>query len=180
MHLPEAWRLRVPSHPSAFGDGVEPLLSLLCLSREEAKEMWKKREAEWAREQSARDKLMSEVLTGRQQQIQEKIEQNRRAQEETLKYREELIKSLEEGKQLALRAKEESEELKSARKQELEAQVAERQFQEWEAARQEEEEEREAKKAEQLSNARLQQEARTMVKRGYRPKIHGHLRIAWD
>lgn len=150
------------------------------LLREEAKEMWEKREAEWAREQSARDKLMSEVLTGRQQQIQEKIEQNRRAQEETLKYREELIKSLEEGKQLALRAKEESEELKSARKQELEAQVAERQFQEWEAARQEEEEEKEAKKAEQLSNARLQQEARTMVKRGYRPKIHGHLRIAWD
>lgn len=66
---------------------------------------------------------LGQVLTGRQQQIQEKIEQNRRAQEETLKYREELIKSLEEGKQLALRAKEESEELKSARKQELEAQV---------------------------------------------------------
>lgn len=45
----------------AFG-GLEPLLSLLCLSREEAKEMWEKREAEWAREQSARDRLMSEVI----------------------------------------------------------------------------------------------------------------------
>lgn len=53
----------------------------------------------------------------------EKIEQNRRAQEETLKHREKLIRSLEEGKQLAQRAKEESEELKLARKQELEAQV---------------------------------------------------------
>ncbi|GAB1290039.1 Trichoplein keratin filament-binding protein [Apodemus speciosus] len=123
-----------------------------------------------AREQIARDRLMSEVLTGRQQQIQEKIEQNRRAQEETLKHRENLLKSLEEGKQLAQRAKEESEELKSARKQELEAQVAERQVQEWEAARQEEEEEEEAKQAEELCNALLQQEARTMAEEGYQPK----------
>lgn len=60
---------------------------------------------------------------GRQQQIQEKIEQNRRAQEETLKHREKLIQSLEEARQSAQRAKEEREELKSARKQELEAQV---------------------------------------------------------
>lgn len=150
------------------------------LLREEAKEMWEKREAEWAREQVARDRLMSEVLTGRQQQILEKIEQNRRAQEETLKHREKLIRSLEEGKQLAQRAKEESEELKLARKQELEAQVAERQGQEWEAARQEEEEEEEARQAEEHSNALLQQEAKTMAEKGYQPKLHGHLRIAWD
>lgn len=52
----------MPSRPSAFGDGVEPLLFLSCLSREEAKEMWEKREAEWAREQIARDRLMSEVI----------------------------------------------------------------------------------------------------------------------
>lgn len=32
------------------------------LLREEAKEMWEKREAEWAREQVARDRLMSEVI----------------------------------------------------------------------------------------------------------------------
>lgn len=62
MLLPEVGWLHVLSHPSAFGDGVEPLLYLLCLSREEAKEMWEKREAEWAREQIARDKLMSEVI----------------------------------------------------------------------------------------------------------------------
>ncbi|XP_023576771.1 trichoplein keratin filament-binding protein isoform X2 [Octodon degus] len=34
---------------------------LQVLLREEAKEMWEKREAEWAREQSARDRLMFEV-----------------------------------------------------------------------------------------------------------------------
>lgn len=64
-----------------------------------------------------------QVLTGRQQQIQEKIEQNRRAQEESLRHREQLIQNLEEARESARREKEESEELKSARKQELEAQV---------------------------------------------------------
>lgn len=64
-----------------------------------------------------------QVLAGRQQQIQEKIEQNRRAQEESLRHREQLIQNLEEARESARREKEESEELKSARKQELEAQV---------------------------------------------------------
>lgn len=41
-----------------------PLSSALCLPREEAKEVWEKREAEWARERSARDRLMSEVIPG--------------------------------------------------------------------------------------------------------------------
>ncbi|XP_008056072.1 trichoplein keratin filament-binding protein isoform X2 [Carlito syrichta] len=153
---------------------------LQMLLREEAKEMWEKREAEWAREQSARDRLMSEVLTGRQQQIQEKIEQNRRAQEESLKHREQLIRSLEEARESARREKEESEELKSARKQELEAQVAERQLQAWEEDQQEEEEEEEVRQAEQLTDALLQQEVTTMAEQGYRPKPYGHPRIAWN
>lgn len=54
------------------------------------------------------------------------MEQNWRAQEETLKHREKLLQSLEEARQSAQRAKEEREELKSARKQELEAQVGTR------------------------------------------------------
>uniref|UniRef100_G1Q8S9 Trichoplein keratin filament-binding protein n=1 Tax=Myotis lucifugus TaxID=59463 RepID=G1Q8S9_MYOLU len=153
---------------------------LQMLLREEAKEMWEKREAEWARERSARDRLMAEVLTGRQQQIQEKIEQNRRAQEESLRHREQLIQNLEEARESARREKEESEELKSARKQELEAQVAERQLQAWEADQQEAEEEEEARQAEQLTNALLQQEAKMMAKQGYRPKPYGHPRIAWN
>ncbi|XP_045881716.1 trichoplein keratin filament-binding protein isoform X2 [Meles meles] len=153
---------------------------LQWLWREEAKEMWEKREAEWARERSARDRLMSEVLTGRQQQIQEKLEQNRRAQEESLRHREQLIQNLEEARESARREKEESEELKSARKQELEAQVAERQLQAWEEDQQQEEEEEEARRAERLSDTLLQQEAKTMAERGYRPKPCGHPRIAWN
>ncbi|XP_008847207.1 trichoplein keratin filament-binding protein [Nannospalax galili] len=153
---------------------------LQVLLREEAKEMWEKREAEWAREQSARDRLMNEVLTGRQQQIQEKIEQNRRAQEQSLKHREKLIQSLEEARQSARLAKAESEELKSARKQDLEAQVAERRLQALEVEQQAEEAEEEAKQAEELSDALLRQEVKTMAEQGYRPKLHGHPKIAWD
>ncbi|NWR60302.1 TCHP protein, partial [Bucorvus abyssinicus] len=91
--------------------------------REEAKKVWEKREEEWEREKAARDRLMNEVLTGRQRQIQEKMELNRRAQEESIKYREQLIKELEEAKELSRRAKEQEEELKAEHRQELEAQV---------------------------------------------------------
>ncbi|XP_058137521.1 trichoplein keratin filament-binding protein [Dasypus novemcinctus] len=153
---------------------------LQMLLREEAKEMWEKREAEWARERSARDRLMNEVLTGRQEQIREKIEQNRRAQEESLKHREQLIQNLEDARESARREKEESEELKSARKQELEAQVAERQLQAREEDQQREEEDEEARQAEQLSDALLQQEAKMMATQGYRPKLYGHPRVAWN
>lgn len=173
-----AWMKQVIEEQLQLEKAREAELQLLL--REEAKEMWERREAEWAREQSARDRLMSEVLMGRQQQIQEKIEQNRRAQEETLKHREKLIQSLEEAKQSAQRAKEEKEELKSARKQELEAQVAERQLQAWEAAQQAEAEEEEVQRAERLSDALLQQEAKAMAEEGYRPKPYGHPKIAWD
>ncbi|XP_027972520.1 trichoplein keratin filament-binding protein [Eumetopias jubatus] len=153
---------------------------LQLLLREEAKEMWEKREAEWARERSARDRLMSEVLAGRQQQIQEKLEQNRRAQEESLRHREQLIQNLEEARESARHEKEESEELKSARKQELEAQVAEHQLQAWEEDQQQEEEEEAARQAERLTDTLLRQEAKTMAERGYRPKPYGHPRIAWN
>lgn len=96
------------------------------------------------------------------------------------KHREQLIQNLEEARKSARREKEESEELKSARKQELEAQVAERRLQAWEADQQEEEEEEEARRVEQLSDTLLQQEAKTMAKQGYRPKPYGHPKIAWN
>uniref|UniRef100_A0A8B9FSA8 Trichoplein keratin filament-binding protein n=1 Tax=Amazona collaria TaxID=241587 RepID=A0A8B9FSA8_9PSIT len=85
--------------------------------------MWEKREEEWQREKAARDHLMNEVLAVRQRQIQEKMELNRRAQEESIRYREQLIKELEEAKELTRREKEQEKELKTAWRQELEAQV---------------------------------------------------------
>lgn len=51
------------------------------------------------------------------------MELNRQAQEESIKHREQLIKELEEAKELTRREKEQEKELKTARRQELEAQV---------------------------------------------------------
>ncbi|NXR79004.1 TCHP protein, partial [Pycnonotus jocosus] len=96
---------------------------LETIFREEAKKMWEKREEEWEREKVARDHLMSEVLAGRQRQIQEKMELNRRAQEESIKYREQLIKELEEAKEGTRREKEQEEEQQRAQRRELQAQV---------------------------------------------------------
>lgn len=56
----------------------------------------------------------------------------------------------------------------------LGVQVAEHQLQAWEAAQQAEEEEEEVRRAEQLSDALLQQEAKTMAEEGYRPKVGAH------
>ncbi|TRZ23150.1 hypothetical protein HGM15179_004004 [Zosterops borbonicus] len=98
---------------------------LETIFREEAKKIWEKREEEWQREKVARDRLMSEVLAGRQRQIQEKMELNRRAQEESIKYREQLIKELEEAKEATPREKEQEEEQQRARRSELQAQGTE-------------------------------------------------------
>ncbi|XP_062310051.1 trichoplein keratin filament-binding protein [Osmerus eperlanus] len=65
------------------------------LYREEAQRVWEKREAEWEKESRARERLMQEVLAGRQQQLEQKVQQNREDQEETLRRREELIQELE-------------------------------------------------------------------------------------
>ncbi|KAM7004370.1 trichoplein keratin filament-binding protein [Passerculus sandwichensis] len=98
---------------------------LETIFREEAKKIWEKREEEWEREKVARDRLMSEVLAGRQRQIQEKMELNRRAQEESIKYREQLIKELEEAKEGTGRDKEQEEEQQRGHRRELQAQGTE-------------------------------------------------------
>ncbi|XP_023793183.1 trichoplein keratin filament-binding protein [Cyanistes caeruleus] len=98
---------------------------LETIFREEAKKIWEKREEEWEREKVARDRLMSEVLAGRQRQIQEKMKLNRRAQEESIKYREQLIRELEEAKEGTRQEKEQEEEQQRARRRELQAQGTE-------------------------------------------------------
>ncbi|XP_068937865.1 trichoplein keratin filament-binding protein isoform X1 [Petaurus breviceps papuanus] len=153
---------------------------LQLLYREEAKQMWEKREAEWERERQARDRLMKEVLAERQHQLQEKIELNRRAQEEALKYREQLIRVLEEAREETRRGRAEEAELKTARKQELEAQVAERHLQEQEELEQQRKEEEEAQLADQLSEELVEQEARLMSQRGFQSKPYGRPKIAWN
>ncbi|XP_053325190.1 trichoplein keratin filament-binding protein [Spea bombifrons] len=149
------------------------------LFREEAKQVWAKREAEWERERNARNRLMKEVLSGRQLQIQERIEQNKLAQKESLKARQELINELELVKQLTSREKEAEEAQKTARRLELEAQISERRLEETKARLQLEEEEIETKLAEDEENDLLQQEAGIMTQRGYQNKVFSRPRNAW-
>ncbi|MEE6511178.1 hypothetical protein FKM82_017667 [Ascaphus truei] len=176
------------------------------LFREEAKQVWAKREAEWERERNARDRLMkegtkslnsghnvnpgsrgerlpastSEVLTGRQLQIQDRIEQNQRAQKDSLLGREQLIRELEEAKHLTSREKKDEEGQKSARRVELEAQISERRLQEKEAMLRLEVEDREERLAEEQQNDLLQQEAEIMTHRGYQKKLYSRPRTAWS
>ncbi|NXP57919.1 TCHP protein, partial [Chloropsis cyanopogon] len=116
-----AWMKRVIEEQLQLEKEREAELETIL--REEAKKMWEKRQEEWEREKVARDRLMSEVLAGRQRQIQEKMELNRRAQEESIKYREQLIKELEEAKEGTRREKEQEEEQQRAHSRELQAQV---------------------------------------------------------
>uniref|UniRef100_A0A8V5GQ00 Trichoplein keratin filament-binding protein n=2 Tax=Melopsittacus undulatus TaxID=13146 RepID=A0A8V5GQ00_MELUD len=143
---------------------------LQTIFREEARKMWEKREEEWQREKAARDRLMNEVLAGRQRQIQEKMELNRRAQEESIRYREQLIKDLEKAKELTRQEKEQEEELKRARRLELEAQVLCR-LQEQEEQQHQREEEEEERSAQQHCQELVQQEAKGTVEQGYRPRV---------
>ncbi|KAM7034315.1 trichoplein keratin filament-binding protein isoform 2-T2 [Acridotheres tristis] len=103
---------------------------LETIFREEAKKIWEKREEEWEREKVARDRLMSEVLAGKQRQIQEKMELNRRAQEESIKYREQLIRELEKAKERTRLEKEQEEEQQRAHRRELQAQGTEHSWRE--------------------------------------------------
>ncbi|XP_044296380.1 trichoplein keratin filament-binding protein isoform X2 [Varanus komodoensis] len=147
--------------------------------REEAKQVWERREQQWAREQEARDRLMAEVLAERARQIQEKVQLNRRAQEESVQCREQLIQGLEEAKRLLRLEKEGETVLKTARRRELEAQLTERRLREQEERERQRQEEAEARLEEQRHEALEQLEARRMAEHGYRSKPHSCPKTAW-
>ncbi|XP_063313145.1 trichoplein keratin filament-binding protein [Pelobates fuscus] len=172
-----AWMKRVIEEQLHLERQREAELDMLF--REEAKQVWTKREAEWERERNARNRLMKEVLMGRQLQIQERIEQNKLAQMESLKSREQLLRELEDVKQLTSREKREEEAQKTARKLELESQISERHLQEKEVRLQLEEEEKENKLADDLENDLLHQEAEIMTQRGYHDKVFSRPRNVW-
>ena len=66
----------------------------------------------------------TQVMKGRQEQIQGKMEEVRRQQEESLDRREQLLQELEVVDQLTRREQHETEARKAAQKQQLEAQVS--------------------------------------------------------
>ncbi|KAL9834271.1 trichoplein keratin filament-binding protein isoform 2-T2 [Geothlypis trichas] len=139
---------------------------LETIFREEAKKIWEKREEEWEREKVARDRLMSEVLAGRQRQLQEKMELNRRAQEESIKYRELLIKELEEAKEGTRREKEQEEQQRAHRK-ELQAQGTEHSLGEGE------------QQQEGSARQHLEELEQQEAKQGWHSRFHSYPRAAW-
>uniref|UniRef100_A0A3P8VEJ6 Trichoplein keratin filament-binding protein n=1 Tax=Cynoglossus semilaevis TaxID=244447 RepID=A0A3P8VEJ6_CYNSE len=94
------------------------------LKREEAQQVWAKREAQWEKERKARELLMQEVFTGRQQQLEEKMQKNRKAQQESLRQREQLIQEVEQERQTRWQEKKQKEERRTVRIQELDAQYS--------------------------------------------------------
>lgn len=54
------------------------------MHRQEAARIWTKRDAEWEKERQARERLMKEVLAGRQTQLQHKMDLLKSRQVHTL------------------------------------------------------------------------------------------------
>ena len=95
----------------------------MSFNREEAKEMWKKREAEWEKESVARAQLLKDVLAGIQTQIEENIVKTQLEQEEQLQNRQQIIADMEKERIEFKKREEEYKKKISVRKTELEAQV---------------------------------------------------------
>ncbi|KAL2091835.1 hypothetical protein ACEWY4_011633 [Coilia grayii] len=149
------------------------------LYSEEAQRMWEKREAEWAREKRAREKLMKEVLWERQQQLEQKMQENQEAQEEARRRREELTKQLEQEQRSRRQQREEQEGQRTTRMQEINAQVEAQRRERWEEERRREREEEEERAALRLEEAQLQVETQRLAQQGYQDRIRGRPRSAW-
>ncbi|XP_042613307.1 trichoplein keratin filament-binding protein-like, partial [Cyprinus carpio] len=149
------------------------------LYREEAQRVWEKREAEWEKERRARQRLMQEVLTGRQQQLEERMKENRLAREESLQRREELIQQLEQERLTLRQEREQQEGARTARMQEINAQVEHRRKEQWEEQRRQEQEELQEKEELRQQEEELRTETERMIRQGYKERIHSRPRSAW-
>ncbi|KAK7934103.1 hypothetical protein WMY93_004999 [Mugilogobius chulae] len=149
------------------------------LHREEAQLVWEKQEAQWEKEKMARERLMKEVLAGRQQQLELKINQNREAQQESLKRREELIQELEMERELQRQERELEEGRRTARRKELDSQVEQKRHEEWEEQLQMEQLEEKEQETRRLQEEQLRLEVQRMAEKGYEERIHSRPRSAW-
>ncbi|XP_028312550.1 trichoplein keratin filament-binding protein isoform X2 [Gouania willdenowi] len=150
------------------------------LHREEAQEVWEKREAQWEKERKARERLMHEVLVGRQQQLQHKMQNNCAAQKESLKRREELILELEREMEVRGQEKENKERRRTAWKQEINAQVQQRHQEQLEDKWRNHQEEKEHRNALRIQEEELRKETQRMATKGYQEKIYSRPRSAWS
>jgi len=150
------------------------------LYRDEAARMWSKREAEWERERLARERLMAEVLDVRKRQLDDKMEENRRRQEESIESREQLLRELEEVQRMTAREKAEEERQRREREEEIQAQITSRR----EKAKELQQIEREAlekeRREKQAYDQMLRQEADHMRARGPHARFVPRRRTAFE
>uniref|UniRef100_A0AAY4AZ03 Trichoplein keratin filament-binding protein n=1 Tax=Denticeps clupeoides TaxID=299321 RepID=A0AAY4AZ03_9TELE len=141
------------------------------LHREEAKKMWEQREAEWDKEKRARERLMHEVLLGRQQQLEKKMLENRLAQEESLRRREELIQELELERQTQRQEREQAERQKTSCEEEARTQLEQRRWAQQEERRRIEQEEKVERDVLRKQEEELQLEMQRMAAHGYQERV---------
>ncbi|XP_061529295.1 trichoplein keratin filament-binding protein isoform X2 [Phycodurus eques] len=138
------------------------------LHREDAQRVWDNREATWERERKARELLMREVLAGRRQKLELKMQKNREAQLESLRRREELIQELEKEKELR---RQERVKEQSRRAEQVEQELQEQ----WE-------EQCRIEELQEEMDAHLNQEEalkRSIISRAYQPQIYSKPRVVW-
>ncbi|XP_061907255.1 trichoplein keratin filament-binding protein isoform X2 [Entelurus aequoreus] len=134
------------------------------LHREEAQYVWEQREATWERERKAREMLMHEVLAERRKMLALKMQINRKAQLESLKKRDEMIRELEELKEFG-RQDENQDNFQVEQQLEEQCRI--------------EEEEKENRSAYLVHKEPLRKDQQWMRHAGYQPTIHSQPRIAW-
>lgn len=148
------------------------------LFQDEAARQWQKRESEWERERQARQRLMDEVLEGRQEQINEKLEEVRLRQQESLERREKLLQEIEIANQLTRREQENAKVEQEEFQKNLKEQIHEKQHMEELSRLNLQEEEEEEKRADAEYQDFLRQETDRMRKRGFTPRFQGK-KQAW-
>eukprot|EP00057_Strongylocentrotus_purpuratus_P024674 XP_011679148.1 PREDICTED: trichoplein keratin filament-binding protein [Strongylocentrotus purpuratus] len=142
------------------------------LFKEEAARQWSKREAEWEKERVARERLMGEVMQGRQEQLHDQVEENRKRQEESLQRREELLRDMEVAQQLTQREKAEEERRKASTRRQFESQMTERESRKKETKLRFQEELDAEKQAEEDYEEMLREEASRLALDDYEPKSY--------
>ncbi|TSR04335.1 Trichoplein keratin filament-binding protein [Bagarius yarrelli] len=148
------------------------------LHREEAQRVWDQREAQWERERKARERLMQEVLGVRQEQLQERMEEKRRARKECQRRRTELLQQLEEEEEEKRQQREQQEQQRTTRMQDINAQVAQKRREQWEEQQRFEQEEAELREGLRLQEKELRTETERMTRRGYEERVRGSTTLA--
>uniref|UniRef100_A0A183AMC5 Trichoplein keratin filament-binding protein n=1 Tax=Echinostoma caproni TaxID=27848 RepID=A0A183AMC5_9TREM len=137
-------------------------IELDALQSHEAARLWSKREEEWRKESEARQKLLQEVLEDRRNQLCQRIEYNRRRQQEELETRESLLEALEKAHQNGMEESQNGFSAIETQRRELESQIAENREMRLEARRNAEAEAKVSREAERAYEEMLRQEAEKM------------------